>query len=65
MNDELSRNAHGYSDPTAYQALKHIEKEEERFHKMLRVLFDIMEISGFRMDGRATFVDKRTGRIWR
>ena len=30
------RNAEGYSDPTAYEALKNIEREEdERFHKLL------------------------------
>lgn len=30
------RNAEGYSDPTAYEALKNIEREEdERFHRLL------------------------------
>lgn len=29
------RNAEGYSDPTAYEALKNIEREEdERFHRL-------------------------------
>lgn len=34
------RNAEGYSDPTAYEALKNIEREEdERFHRLLHTLF--------------------------
>ena len=34
------RNAEGYSDPTAYEALKNIEREEdERFHRLLHHCF--------------------------
>lgn len=30
------RNAEGYPDPTAYEALKNIDREEdERFHRLL------------------------------
>ena len=46
------RNAEGYSDPTAYEALKNIEREEdERFHRLLHT--------------RIILVDKRNGRVWR
>lgn len=38
------RNAEGYSDPTAYEALKNIEREEdERFHRLLLCLADLGE----------------------
>lgn len=59
------RNSEGYSDPTAYQAMKNIEAEEERFHKLLYAIFDICELANFEIEGRIVLVDKRTGRVWR
>ena len=39
------RNAEGYSDPTAYEALKNIEREEdERFHRLLHTLISWCEL---------------------
>lgn len=56
------RNAEGYSDPTAYEALKSIEREEdERFHRLLHTLFYLCELADFEIEGRIILVDKRTG----
>lgn len=39
------RNAEGYPDPTAYEALKNIDREEdERFHRLLHTLFYLCEL---------------------
>ena len=66
MNDrELRRNAEGYSDPTAYQAIKNIEQEDENFHKLLHTIFNICELSGFKIEGRIVLVDEVTGKVWR
>ena len=66
MNErDLRKNAEGYSDPTAYQAMKNIAQEDERFHKLLHTLFYICEIAGFQIESRIVLVDKKTGRIWR
>lgn len=47
------RNAEGYSDPTAYEALKNIEREEdERFHRLLHTLFYLCELADFEIEGR-------------
>ncbi len=62
---ERPKNAEGYSDPTAYQALKNIETEEERFHKLLHMIFDICALSDFEIEGRIVLVDKRSGKVWR
>lgn len=35
----LRENASGCNDPTAYKALKNIEDEDERFHKLLHTIF--------------------------
>lgn len=60
------KNAEGYSDPTAYEALRNIEnKEDERFHKLLYAIFNICELAGFEIEGRIVLVDKRSGRVWR
>lgn len=60
------KNAEGYSDPTAYEALRNIEsKEDERFHKLLYAIFDICELAGFEIEGRIVLVDKKSGRVWR
>lgn len=59
------RNTEGYSDPTAYRAIQNIDREEERFFKLLYAIFDICELAGFRVEGRIVLVDKRSGRVWR
>ena len=59
------KNAEGYSELTAYQELKNIEAEEERFHKLLYAISDICELANFEIEGRIVLVDKRTGRVWR
>lgn len=60
------RNAEGYPDPTAYEALRNIDREEdERFHRLLHTLFYLCELAGFEIEGRIILIDKRNGRVWR
>lgn len=63
------KNMEGYSDPTAYQAMRNIEREEyksyERVRSLIKTIFYICELAGFRVDGRIVLVDKTTGRIWK
>ncbi len=59
------KNSEGYKDLTAYQAIKNIDKEEEKFQKLLNAIFDICELAGFKIEGRIVLVNKKTGRIWR
>lgn len=63
--DNTSRNSEGYSDPTAYEAMKNIDREDERFHKLLDTIFAICELSGFHVEERIVIKDKKTGKIWR
>lgn len=63
---DLGKNAEGYPDPTACQAIRNIEREdEERFHKLLKTIFNICELSGFRVDERIVLRDLKTGKVWR
>lgn len=35
---DLRKNAEGYSDPTAYEAMKNLDRDDERFHKLLHTI---------------------------
>lgn len=59
------KNAEGYLDRTAYKAIKNVEKEEERFRKLLDTIFAICELAGFHIEERIVIRDKKTGKIWR
>lgn len=65
MNDNPKKNSEGYSDPTAYEAIKNVNDDDERFHKLLHSIRDICDLSGFAIEGRIVLKDKRTGRTWR
>ena len=65
VKNDYRKNAEGYSDPTACEALRNIEQEEERFHKLLDTIFTLCELSDFHIEERIVIKDKRTGRIWR
>lgn len=57
-------NGSGCKDFTAYEALRNVEREEQ-FKKLLATIFYITNLAGFSIEGRITFKDKRTGKIWR
>lgn len=61
---DLRKNAEGYPDPTAYEAIKRAEADD-RFHKLLYAIRDICELSGFTIEERIVLRDNRTGKIWR
>lgn len=57
-------NGSGCKDFTAYEALRNIEKEEQ-VKKLLSTIHYITNLAGFRIEGRITLKDKRTGKTWR
>lgn len=59
------RNSEGYLDKTAWEAIRNIEDDEERFHKLLGVIRDICDLADFRIEGRIVLTDKKTGKTWR
>lgn len=63
--DDLRKNAEGYSDPTAYEAIKNLDKGDERFHKLLHTIFDMCELAGFHLEERIVLRDEQTGKVWR
>lgn len=65
MANNLRKNAEGYSDPTAYEAIKSADADDERFHKLLNTIFTICELSGFRLEERIVLKDTQSGKVWR
>lgn len=63
--EDSRKNSEGYLDLTAYEAMKNMEKEDERFHKLLHTIFYLCELAGFQIDGRIVLIDKKSGRVWR
>lgn len=59
------KNSEGYSDPTAYTAMKNIQREEARFNKLRRAILNICEVAGFEVRGPLILIDKRTGKVWK
>lgn len=67
---DLMKNGEGYSDPTAYEAIKRFQKnktdeDEARFKKLIKTIFNICELSGFHLEERIVVKDKKTGKVWR
>ena len=58
------KNSEGYDDPVTYDALSRLD-EEARFHRVIKMIFNLLDLAGFYLDGRITIVSKKTGRIWR
>lgn len=58
-------NSEGYKDPTAYQAMKNLAKEERRLTELLFVLKFIINLAGFELIHRIEIRDKKTGREYR
>lgn len=62
------KNSEGYMDLTHHDAVKNVEaerKEEERFNKLLRTIFYICELAGYRIKNRIVFEDKASGKVWK
>ena len=59
------KNSEGYFDETAYEAIRHIEDDDERFHKLLWIIREICSLAGFRIEGRIALTDKKTGKTWK
>lgn len=67
MGSIWKTNSEGYTDPTAYGAIKNADAslDDGRFYKVLDVIFRICEISGFHLEERIVLKDLKTGKIWR
>lgn len=68
-NQNPKKNLEGYADPTAYNGLKGIIKEESESEKRNRELIHtfrkIAYLAGFEIVGRITLKDKSNGKVYK
>lgn len=70
-DSDIRKNGSGYYDPTAYGAIKNLDKPKkkskdlERYEKLIKLIFEVCELAGFHLESRIVVKDKKTGRIWR
>lgn len=62
---EFKKNASGYVDPTAYEAVKNIDADAARFQKLLTAIFAMCELAGFHIEERIMIRDLKTGKVYR
>lgn len=69
LTDKPYQNAEGYADPTAYEALKPIIKEETEVERkcnfLIKVLKFIIRESGFELLNRIEIKHIESGRVFR
>lgn len=63
--DNVKLNGSGIVDLTASKAITKVDKEQERFHAFLNLLFTFCELSGYHIEERIVVKDLKTGRVWR
>ncbi len=63
--NSFKRDNDGYSAPLITSFNKSDTREEQRFRKVLKMIFQLCEIAGFELVGRVTLADKRTGKVWK
>lgn len=63
--NDISVNKSGCSDPTAYQAIKNMDKETQRVHRLVEALRAVCAVAGFEIEGRIALRDKQTDKVWR
>ncbi len=63
--NDISVNKSGCSDPTACQAIKNVDKETQRVHRLVEALRAVCAVAGFEIEGRIALRDKRTDKVWR
>ena len=63
--DNLRKNASGYYDLTAYQAIMNADEDTTRCNKLIHMIKDMCDLAGFKVDGRITLIDQETGKVWR
>lgn len=63
--DNLRKNASGYYDPTAYQAIMNVDADADRCNKLIHMIKDMCDLAGFKVDGRIVLIDQETVKVWR
>lgn len=58
-------NASGLPDPTAYEAIKEVTEEDQRFQTLLRTIKNVIRLADYDLENRIELRDRRTGKVYR
>ena len=58
-------NCEGYNDPTTYEAIRRVDKDHDKFVKVLDSIQYECQRAGFEIQGRIILKDKNSGKVWR
>lgn len=65
----MNKNSEGYSDPTAYKAMKKVLREEDenqkRISAVINIIKNVADLAGFDLVSRVVLKDRKTGREYR
>lgn len=50
--------------PTPKKPFSEMTPEERRFSTVLKTIFNVCNLGGFKIEGRITLVDRKTGRVF-
>lgn len=64
MNN-IYKNAEGYVDRTAGEAIKAADRPPENLKDMIKCMRDLADLLGYEIVGRIQVREKESGRIWR
>lgn len=66
---DMRRNSEGYYDPTAYECIKDIIREEQEIaklnHKVIQSFRLLVDLAGFEIVGRVTLKYKESGKVFK
>lgn len=69
MDNRVAHNPEGYTDFTAYIAVKRAtmdeQQEKKRLDSLMFVLRYIIDAAGYDLINRVALMDKKTGKEWR
>lgn len=69
MSDKFNTmNGEGYSDPALGYTLsrsKPDKDEDVQFKKLIKTIVTVCDLAGFKVEGRISLKNKKSGRIWR
>lgn len=65
----MYKNSEGYVDPTAGAAMAAVKREEnselnDRNHKLIRAIRNVVDLAGFEIVGRVTLKHKKSGKVF-
>lgn len=65
MSGKYYKNSEGYSDPTFSAVMRNLARDEDRYNKLRKVIFNICDVADFEIRGPLILLDKKSGKVWR